>query len=98
VLGHAGVRGDVTDATAKEAAMGEVQPFYWALITDICAYLYCAIYVAWRDEWINTRQQTVRYKMYSTGVEVFLQSHPEERSYPNTFLYWSHLSDASAMR
>jgi hypothetical protein len=27
-----------------------------------------------------------------------LQSHPEERSYPNTFLYWSHLSDASAMR
>jgi hypothetical protein len=46
--------GNVTDAVGKEADMYEVQPFDWALVTDLCAYLHCAIYVTWQDVWINT--------------------------------------------
>jgi hypothetical protein len=51
---HVGVCGNVTDAAAKEAAMNKIQPFDWALVADISAYLDCAIYVAWQDVWINT--------------------------------------------
>jgi hypothetical protein len=49
-----GVCGNVTDTAAKEAATNKIQPFDWTLVTDICAYLDCALYVAWQDVWINT--------------------------------------------
>jgi ribonuclease HI len=73
VLGHASIpENRAADTAAKAAATDGSQPCDQTIVTDICAYLHCAIYSVWQNKWTRTQQEAARCKTYNMGVAVFL--------------------------